>query len=165
MKRDLSTTLCAIAAFVLCLSHAGTRAQNLETFRQRLAAPVQIDSLHTAYDIVRIEEMGDAAEAISLSSQSMKRSANGYRIVIFMSNAQNARNDAFAARECFDSIHPDQKSYIFYENPYYKVAAGNCLSQEEAIILLERIKRDFPKAFVMREAISPADLVHDSDAK
>lgn len=151
-----------VSAIVFC---ACAQAQNLETFRQRLAAPVQIDSLHTAYDTVRVEETGDAADAVAFSSQNMKKSVNGYRIVIFMSNSQNARNDAFAAKECFDSIYVNRKSYIFYENPYYKVAAGNCLSQEEAIVLLEHIKKEFPKAFVMRETITPADLVHATGAK
>lgn len=35
--------------------------------------------------------------------------------------------------------------YPVYENPYFKVAVGNCLTAEEAIILKGKIAIDFPQ--------------------
>ena len=64
-----------------------------------------------------------------------------------------------AARESFETMYPDERSYVTYENPYFKVAVGNCTSQEEAIILMERIRPTFPKAFLMRETIPASELV------
>jgi hypothetical protein len=53
---------------------------------------------------------------------------------------------------------PYLPTYVTYDNPYFKVTAGNCTSQEEALILLERIKPTFPKAFIMRENIPLEEL-------
>jgi hypothetical protein len=53
---------------------------------------------------------------------------------------------------------PQLKTYVTYDNPYFKVTAGNCTTQEEALILLERVKPSFPKAFIMRENISMEEL-------
>jgi hypothetical protein len=78
--------------------------------------------------------------------------------MIFMSNSQTARTEALAARDTLAVRMPDQQSYVTYENPYFKVAAGNCTSKEEALVLLEKIKRDFPKAFIMRENIPLEEL-------
>lgn len=151
MKKNL-----AILPVLLC---AYAAAQDIPSFRRRLTEPVQIDSLTTEYNTVRVEECGDAADIIARSEHSRRKSVNGYRIVIFMSNAPTARTEALAARESFETAYPDERSYVTYENPYFKVAVGNCTSQEEAIILMERIRPAFPKAFLMRETIPASELV------
>ena len=46
-----------------------------------------------------------------------------------------------------------------YENPYFKVSVGNCLTAEEAIILKGRVSASFPKAFLKNEEIAVSDLV------
>jgi len=153
MKNILSILLLAL----LCADSAA--AQDIPTFRRRLAEPVRIDSLRTEYNTVRIEECGDAADIVARSDHSRRKSVNGYRIVIFMGNSQTARSEALAARDSFEAMYPDERSYVTYENPYFKVAVGNCTSQEEAIILMEHLRPSFPKAFLMREIIPASELV------
>lgn len=148
-----------LLTLLFLLTAATAAAQDIASFRRRLSEPVRIDSLRTEYNTVRIEECGDAADIVARSEQSRRKSVNGYRIVIFMSNAQSARTEALAARESFETMYPDERSYVTYENPYFKVAVGNCTSQEEAIILMERIRPTFPKAFLMRETIPASELV------
>ena len=48
---------------------------------------------------------------------------------------------------------------MVYENPYFKVTAGDCLTSEEAIILKGRVQGVFPKAYVKNEELTAADLV------
>ena len=136
----------------VCSIVAGN-AQNIETFKQHLASPVQVDSLTTITNTVRITEHGDTATFIVREKEDSPKAVNGFRVMIFMSNSQSARNDALAARELFDTTFPEERSYVTYENPYFKVAVGNCTTQEEALILLERVRKLFPKAFIMRENI------------
>ncbi len=150
----------ALSIFLITLlCTASVAAQDIPTFRRRLAEPVRLDSLRTEYNTVRIEECGDAANIIAQSEHSRRKSVNGYRIVIFMGNSQTARSEALAARDSFEKMYPDERSYVTYENPYFKVAIGNCTSQEEAIILMEHLRPSFPKAFLMREVIPASELV------
>jgi hypothetical protein len=137
---------------------AALSAQNLQTFKQRLAAPVQVDSLTTIKQTVIVTEHDDAADLTQQGANKQTAAVNGFRIMIFMSNSQTARTEALAARDTLAVRMPDQQSYVTYENPYFKVAAGNCTSKEEALVLLEKIKRDFPKAFIMRENIPLEEL-------
>ena len=137
---------------------AALSAQNLQTFKQRLAAPVQVDSLTTIKQTVIVTEHDDAANLTQQAANKQTAAVNGFRIMIFMSNSQTARTEALAARDTLAVRMPDQQSYVTYENPYFKVAAGNCTSKEEALVLLEKIKRDFPKAFIMRENIPLEEL-------
>ena len=121
---------------------------------ERLARPVQVDSLTTITSTVHFEAKGDAATIVEKGLISKEaKSVNGYRIVIFMNNSQNARRDAFAAQESFKSLYPTETTYLTYDNPYFKVMVGNYTSQEEATIHLGSIRRSFPKAFIMRESI------------
>ena len=140
-------TLAALALFAVA------SAQNLSTFKQRLANPVQIDSLTTINATVKVTEHNDAANIIATTPAKEQSTVSGYRIMLFMSNSQNARSEAFAACDSLAVKLPGQQSYVTYDNPYFKVSTGNCTSQEEAMILLGRLRSTFPKAFIMRESI------------
>ena len=122
--------------------------------KEQLASPAQRDSLTIVNETVAITEYGDAATIVEQNLKSVTNGVNGYRIVIFMSNSQTARRDAMAAQENFATLFPQEQSYLTYENPYFKVAVGNCTTQEEAMILLGRLRGTFPKAFIMRESIN-----------
>ncbi len=150
MKRFIIVAAIAVSAAL--------SAQNLQTFKQKLAAPVQLDSLTTIKQTVIVTEHDDAANLTQQGANKQTAAVNGFRIMIFMSNSQTARTEALAARDTLAVRMPDQQSYVTYENPYFKVAAGNCTSKEEALVLLEKIKRDFPKAFIMRENIPLEEL-------
>ena len=157
-----------IIALVLSLvATLSLSAQNLtpqqditprKNIKERLAAPAQRDSLTIVNETVQVTEQGDAATIVSHNLQVAQKAVNGYRIVIFMSNSQSARRDAVAAQENFSLLFPQEQSYLSYENPYFKVAVGNCTSQEEAIILLGRLRSSFPKAFIMRENINMGEF-------
>ncbi len=125
-----------------------------KSIKEQLSSPAQLDSLTTINQTVQIVEQGDAATIVEKNLEVASRAINGYRIVIFMSNAQTARRDAVATQENFAQLFPQEQSYLTYENPYFKVAVGNCTTQEEAIILLGRLRGTFPKAFIMRENIN-----------
>ena len=73
---------------------------------------------------------------------------------------QDARAGAFAAEALFKETYPGIMVYPVYENPYFKVVVGNCLTAEEAIILKGKIASTFPKAFVKSEEFSMADLLN-----
>ena len=150
MKKTLTIAALLFAAIV--------SAQNIETYKQRLATPVQVDSLNTINATVLITEHNDAKNIIARSSNRAQTNINGYRIMLFMSNSQNARTEAFAACDSLAVKFPGQVSYVTYDNPYFKVTTGNCTSQEAALVLLERIKPYFPKAFIMRESIPVSEF-------
>lgn len=125
---------------------------------ERLGSPLQIDSVTTINATVRFEAKGDAEQIVAKGLYEEPKSVNGYRIVIFMNNTQSARRDALAVQESFAQLYPTESSYLSYDNPYFKVTVGNYSSQEEATILLGKIRRSFPKAFIMRESIPTVEF-------
>jgi len=128
------------------------------SLKERLARPAEKDSLTIVHQTVNIVENGDAAPIVGANLKGDTKWVSGYRIVIFMNMTPSARRDAVVAQENFTALFPNEHTYLFYENPYFKVTVGNCTSQEEALILLGKIRHAFPKAFIMRENIPISEL-------
>lgn len=149
-----------IAVIFAAAAFAPLRAQSLDAFKERLAAPVVSDA---AFGTARVTvtEYGDAEKAVDDASRVGQRlRLRGYRVCIFFDNGQDARAGAIAAKQLFEENYPGIKVYMVYENPYFKVAVGDCLTTEEAIILKGRVSSAFPKAFVKNETLSIADLLN-----
>lgn len=82
------------------------------------------------------------------------RTLNGYRVRIFFDNRQTARVASEETLKRFESLYHDVVAYRTYANPYFKVTVGDFRTKSEAMALLERIRYEFPSAFVVKENIS-----------
>lgn len=82
------------------------------------------------------------------------RTLGGYRVRIFFDNKQSARVASEEAIKKFESLYHDVVAYRTYANPYFKVTVGDFRTKSEAMALLERIRYEFPSAFVVKENIS-----------
>lgn len=143
-----------LATLAIALATIAASGQSIANFKAHLSVP---DSLSGAR-VVASEEWGSAADAIMKfdAQTSPQESFQGYRIRIYSGNSQSARAEAEAAQQLF-AEHYNVPTYFAYENPYFLVSCGNCLTQEEAIMLLSKVRIHFPKAFiVMAEVPSSA---------
>lgn len=82
------------------------------------------------------------------------RTLAGYRVRIFFDNRQTARVASEETLKRFESLYHDVVAYRTYANPYFKVTVGDFMTKSEAMALLERIRYEFPSAFVVKENIS-----------
>ena len=137
-------------ALLLALASAPLSGQTLDQFKRQAT---QADPSYNSRVVAT--EHGSAATVVhSMQAQPSGTKIPGYRVRIFLDNGQNARASANGAIARFREIYPDIPAYLSYENPYFKVTVGNCLTSEEAIILLGKIRDAFDRAFLVREEIS-----------
>ncbi len=98
-----------------------------------------------------------AAVAASMRRQisdNAERTISGYRVRIFFDNKQTARAESEETLKKFERLYHDVVAYRTYANPYFKVTVGDFRTRSEAVMLLERIRHEFPGAFVVKENIS-----------
>lgn len=88
-----------------------------------------------------------------LVSNSKNRGIAGYRVRIFSDTGRGAKDNQKRLRASFLSLYPDVKTYSEYEGSYFKIYVGDYRTKNEAILLLERIKKNFPDAFVVEDNI------------
>ena len=75
----------------------------------------------------------------------------GYRLLIINTNS---RDEAIAAKTKIYTYFADQKSYLTYQAPFFKLKAGNYQTREEAKKYLGLMKTLFPKGvFIMSDTI------------
>lgn len=72
----------------------------------------------------------------------------GYRVCIYYNSGQEANKGADQERAKFISKYEDVKCYKAFESPFFKVYAGDFRTKSEALKFLERIRFDYPNAFI-----------------
>ena len=87
-------------------------------------------------------------------------SSNGYRVQIYSGSNRNAAYDAQAK---FQNKYPEQRTYITYNEPYFKVHAGDYRTRLEAEKIMQQLKGNFTSLFIISEKINPskADISND----
>lgn len=140
----------------LFISVSVADAQNISEYKSKIAHR----TVNGGSVLIREDEGVDLA--VSQAEARSQTSVMGYRVVIYMGNSGNARNEAIAARDQYMSIFPGSRCVLSYENPYFKVTVGSCISQEEAVLLMQRVQGNFPKSFVTRESIPLSDFTRQA---
>lgn len=136
--------------FIVMLCFAVTAsAQSVEQFRRGL-----LNSTEDGGNVVVIEGEGVSDAILAVEGQRRSKEVSGFRVVIFSDNGQYAGDNADAVLQEFKTLYPRINAYLVYESPYFKVSVGDCLSMEEAQILMAKILGNYPKAFPRRESIA-----------
>ncbi len=136
---------------------------NIATFKEQLTA--EVDSLYQfESDVipgrVTIHEDDSSQSALeSYASRKQNNVVNGYRVGVYFNNSAQARSGAMEVMKRCEMLLQDIPATMSYDNPYFKVSVGYCISEEEAVIMLNRVQRYFPKAYLMRERITIENLV------
>jgi hypothetical protein len=123
------------------------------------AQPVLQDSLYKQHlDIFRKINIKQDSDLVNLVNLHIHRNQQGgmiqgYRIEIFFSSELNARQKAQNIKGDFLAAYPEYNVYITWISPDFKVRVGNFRTKNEALKVMNEIKGQFPKAFVVPDMI------------
>ena len=113
-------------------------------------------------DIVRSDKIDTL-----LYRQSLVRAGSpvaGYRVLIFSQGGNNSKDAAFEEKERFEEAFPESKVYVSFEEPYFKVKAGNFIDRMQADFFLREIKILYPYAFIVKDALDVKGYLGLEDA-
>lgn len=82
----------------------------------------------------------------------------GYRIHLYMDAGNRARLNTQRERAEFEDRYPDVRAYVVYEAPYFKLRVGDFRTRLDARRFLERVRRQYPGAYIVRDQINFPDL-------
>lgn len=72
--------------------------------------------------------------------------ATGYRVQIYSSNAsRKAKETAFEWKKNIEETYPNQKAYVVYQAPFWKVRVGDFTHYAEAVLFSKDLAHQFPK--------------------
>ena len=145
----------------------GAAAQEPATDTTSVGASQPLDSLLVGVSIfdrlaeynTEVNQIPQIREAFSkYIEQNSGKKRHGYRIRIFISNAQNARAQSLEVENSFKKLFPAIPTYRTPSNPYFKVTVGNYRSRSDAARALTIIKEEYPAAFMVKETIDYPEL-------
>lgn len=149
-----------IVILAAALAAAPLRAQTVETAVDSVvytpAASVdQTLAGKNIFNFVTVHQSQSISNAMSSKIERNKsRKMTGYRVRIFFDNKQNARNASEAAMNRFKAAYPGHGAYRSFASPYFKVTVGDFRTKSEAMQMMQRLKADFPSAYVVKENIN-----------
>ena len=68
------------------------------------------------------------------------------------------RNETYAKQAIFNQMYPDFRTYIVYQEPNYKIKAGDFRTRLEAQKLMRDLRPQFPTLFLVSEKINSPKL-------
>ncbi len=83
----------------------------------------------------------------------------GYRIQIFKESGNKALEEAQKTVEDFYNDYPDIPAYLSFQEPFYRIRAGNFKTRLDALGQLEQIRKKFKNAWVISEYVYFSDSV------
>lgn len=85
------------------------------------------------------------------SKKSTARTGRGYRLMVINTNK---RDEALAAKTKVYTYFPDQKAYLSYQTPYFKLKVGNFKTRAEAEAFRRQVAQLFPQGvFILNDII------------
>ncbi len=82
----------------------------------------------------------------------------GFRVHLFMDSGNRARLNTQHEQADFEEKHPEVPAYIVYEEPYFKLRVGDFRTRLDARRFLEKIRRDYPAAYIVVDQINFPEL-------
>jgi hypothetical protein len=91
-----------------------------------------------------------------IENNRIKNKIDGFRVEIFFSSDQNAKEKALKIKEDFLETYPEfnvQNVHVKYISPNFRVRVGDFRTKNEALKLYKEIKDTYRVAFIVADAI------------
>jgi hypothetical protein len=82
-----------------------------------------------------------------------KEGTEGFRVEIFFSSGSKSREEALRKKTEFLRNFPEETAYMSFQSPNFKVRVGDCRTKNEALKLKEKIRYNYPNAFIVTDMI------------
>jgi len=80
-----------------------------------------------------------------------KPSIQGYRVQLYYGGN---RAEALELKSKFASLHPEVETYLIYQQPYFRLRAGDFRTRWEAYKLFRIVEKEFPSVFIVNDEIA-----------
>ena len=83
-----------------------------------------------------------------------RKGMDGFRIQIFFDSGNNSKTKAQSIYEGFKAKYPDERAYLSFKSPNYKVRVGDFRTRLDAQRFLNDIIDEYPNAWIIADLIN-----------
>lgn len=133
------------ALIMLLLATAGVHAQTMRT--DTISGGNIVVARDARMDLL-IQKQAEYDQKVNLT----RKYSHGFRIQVLNTTD---RSEAISTKTKLLQLFPQEKVYLLYQEPYFKVRLGNFRDRGEADSQLQQLNIQFPGSFVIPSAIEP----------
>ncbi len=104
------------------------------------------ESNEGSVEITQSLEIDDLV-GIHLDMNKRAGGVDGFRIQLYLGSSNNAKKEASEVKAKVLSLFQDEKIYMMYEAPFWRVQVGDFRSKSESLDLYKRLKKEFPSCY------------------
>lgn len=93
----------------------------------------------------------DSLVRYSAQSNANQTTLDGFRIQIYSGSGVTSKNDAAETQARFMKAYPEEKAYIIYNAPFWRVRVGDYRTRSEALRLLNKLGGSFSGSYIVRD--------------
>jgi len=91
-----------------------------------------------------------------------RRGIDGFRLEIFFSSGNKAREQAERVKNDFNLTFPEIPAYMLFQTPNFKIRIGDFRNKSEALKAKATISSKYPNAFIVKDMIRFPELFTES---
>ncbi len=117
-------------------------------------AQTVVDTVSSTIYVVkdsRFDQLINKKAEINKKAADSRKPTKGFRIQVLNTTD---RNQALAVKSKLLTLYPDQKTYLMYQAPYFKLRIGNFVERSEA----DDLKKELAKMFPTGVFLIPSDI-------
>lgn len=88
----------------------------------------------------------------------------GWRVQIFSSSGNQAREKAMKFKKAFNKNHPEFENteiYLLYQPPFFKLRVGDYRNKNEALIVYKKLVKYYPNCYMVKSKINFPKLMEE----
>jgi hypothetical protein len=103
--------------------------------------------------VVVVQDAG-IADMIKMHVEQNKQfsTLEGYRIQIYSSSSADSKKTAQEMKAMAMAAFPDQKVYLTYTAPFWRVRVGNFRNKSESMQVYHQLKKSFPNCYPIKDS-------------
>lgn len=98
---------------------------------------------------IEITQSAEIDDLVGIHLDMNKRAGgiDGFRIQLYLGSSNNAKKEAGEVKAKVLSLFQDEKIYMTYEAPFWRVQVGDFRSKNESLELYRKLKKEFPSCY------------------
>ncbi|MCW3787998.1 SPOR domain-containing protein [Plebeiibacterium sediminum] len=130
-----------VLVFVCCMSNAQNKSG--QDFFEKIGSSQESEG---SLQVIQSPEISDLV-GIHLDMNNRAGGIDGFRIQLYLGSNNNAKKEASEVKAKVLSLFQDEKIYVMYEAPFWRVQVGDFRSKSESLELYRKLKKEFPSCY------------------
>lgn len=131
---------------IICLVHIAGAQQSSDVFQR-------LDQRNDKDGVVSIVQHAGIADMVKMHIDQNKRMGGieGWRINLYSGSGSDAKKEAQEIKGKAMSEFPDEKVYLIYNAPFWRVRVGDFRDKSESLKLYYKLKREFSSCYPVKD--------------